>query len=160
MTKINTHVAIDSAHILNCPYDTPCNNLHGHRWEIDIELKGVTNEQTGMLIDFSTIKAYFKRLDHSFIISNFTYRKLIEPIKDSDFIKRLNIFILPGDAEPTAENLARIWANDIIKLKGHDNIKSVEINVAETPNNTAAIKVFKLTQEEQGQKEPEGNVLQ
>jgi len=107
--KIKTHISIDSAHQLHLPYESKCNNVHGHRWEIDITLIGVNNEN-GMIIDFSHIKKYFNKYDHVFL---------------NDII----------DFETTAETMSKYWATELLKLS--ENIKGVIVQVAETPNNIA-----------------------
>lgn len=107
---IKTHVSLDSAHKLNLSYGSKCNDLHGHRWEIDVTIWG-NPDKTGMIIDFTEIKKYFKDFDHCCL-----NKKL-------------------SKVEPTAENLAIYFACGVHCLSG--NIENVEIQIAETPKNVA-----------------------
>ena len=77
----------DSAHHLD-NYVGKCQFTHGHNWKFVVTIGGTINEQTGMLIDFGTLKLFVNslivdRLDH----------------------KYLNHVL---DINPTAENLA-VW---------------------------------------------------
>jgi len=110
---IKTHVSIDSAHKLELPYESKCNNLHGHRWEIDIEIKNDKTICNGMIIDFSEIKKYFNQFDHCYLND-----KLPKELKSN----------------PTAEHLAWYWANE---LKDKFKVQNIKISVAETPKNIA-----------------------
>jgi 6-pyruvoyltetrahydropterin/6-carboxytetrahydropterin synthase len=112
---IRTHVSLDSAHKLNLPYVSKCNNLHGHRWEIDVEVDGEKGSD-GMVVDFSTIKNYFEKFDHVFLNNLF----------EKDF-------------ETTAENLIDFWLNDLGKYLSEIGCKVyfLTLTVAETPKNIA-----------------------
>lgn len=128
MRFITLRVAVkcDSAHKLSLPYESRCNNLHGHCWHVGIEVEGPLGDFDDMLIDFSEIKKYMKQFDHCYF---------------NDFIPN-----------PTAENLARLWAQNIYKLgeyivsDARDTANSTEvknkftrvkITVAETEDNVA-----------------------
>ena len=65
--KLKTCVYIDSAHKLDLPYKSKCNNLHGHRWGIEVTLITDTMSGYGMVIDFSKIKGYLNRYDHVYL---------------------------------------------------------------------------------------------
>lgn len=62
--RIRTH--FDSAHFLP-NYEGECKNMHGHHWVVEIELTGEINKETGMLVDFKTIKDVVKLLDHKLL---------------------------------------------------------------------------------------------
>jgi len=44
-----------------------CCNLHGHTWEVEIEAVGNVNKETGMIVNFTTLKAIVHELDHKLI---------------------------------------------------------------------------------------------
>jgi len=113
MITIYTHVSIDSAHKLNLPYASKCNELHGHRWEIDLELVGDIDPKTGMVVDFTAIKDFFKEYDHKDLSELFSFNT-------------------------TAENMAVQWAH---KLKEKFCLQAVGIRIAETPNNVVEYEV-------------------
>ena len=117
--EIKTHVSLDSAHKLCLPYDSKCNNVHGHRWEVDIAIEGEADTDLSMIVDFTVIKEFFKQFDHVYL-------------NEMDVLKGLNT---------TAENLATFWAEALLKLlrakKEAGPVFSVRVDVAETPNNVA-----------------------
>jgi len=83
MYKIKKTISISCAHQLHLPYESKCNNLHGHNWEIVVYCKAEKLNKNGMVIDFTHIKdKIYKPLDH----------------------KNLNDVL---DFETTAENLAK-----------------------------------------------------
>tara|TARA_B100000900_G_C20524646_1_gene693649 strand:- start:344 stop:700 length:357 start_codon:yes stop_codon:yes gene_type:complete len=64
--------SIEAARSLpNLPQNHPCNNIHGHSFKVKIIVRGLVNEQTGFVIDFSEIdtafKPIFKQLDHNYL---------------------------------------------------------------------------------------------
>jgi len=77
-------VSFDAAHYLP-NYEGKCKNLHGHHWVVEVACSGKVNKRTGMVIDFTKLKAFCEGikdyLDHTLI-------------NDSEFIKN-----------PTAENI-------------------------------------------------------
>jgi 6-pyruvoyltetrahydropterin/6-carboxytetrahydropterin synthase len=56
----------DAAHHLP-GYDGACANLHGHRWEVQVEIDSDTLNDQGMVADFKMIKRVIDRLDHSYL---------------------------------------------------------------------------------------------
>jgi len=56
----------DAAHKLN-DYEGACANLHGHRWLINVIVKGYTLNKTGILIDFKDLKKIIDELDHTYL---------------------------------------------------------------------------------------------
>ncbi|MGB8452843.1 MAG: 6-carboxytetrahydropterin synthase [Anaerocolumna sp.] len=128
--------SFDSAHFL-AGYEGKCSNIHGHRWQVVIEVKSLTlqtNQQlNGMLVDFDQLKKDIKEevdfLDHVFIIEKNTLKPgTVEALEDEGFR------IIVMDFRPTAENFAKYFY-DRIKLKGYQ-VKSA--TVYETPNNCAS----------------------
>jgi len=61
--KIEHH--FDAAHKLN-DYEGKCAQLHGHRWNVTVYVKGKI-ERNGMLIDFTKIKGEIDKLDHKYL---------------------------------------------------------------------------------------------
>ena len=56
MYEIRVRDHFDAAHRL-CDYVGKCNNLHGHRWEVEIVLtSNEINIKTNMVIDFKIVK--------------------------------------------------------------------------------------------------------
>ena len=83
MYEVKKRIEISAAHYLTLDYESPCTNLHGHNWIIDVYLRSETLDKNGMVMDFSHIKKAVKdKLDH----------KVINDVVDFN---------------PTAENLAK-----------------------------------------------------
>lgn len=64
--KIKRH--FDAAHKLT-DYDGPCNRLHGHRWTIEVVVKGERLNDKNMLVDFKDLKALVEGClpDHEYL---------------------------------------------------------------------------------------------
>ena len=92
--RLTSKVEIDSSHYLR-NYDGKCADLHGHRWVVEVTVESVTDDaidsldNTGMLLDFGVIKSLINEYDH----------------------KNLNDMPEFEDINPTAENLAIVWAD-------------------------------------------------
>ena len=139
MYYLKTSAAFDSAHFL-AGYNGKCANIHGHRWTVEVKIKGEelqqSGEKRGMLIDFSDLKKAVKELadsfDHSLIYENGSLKETtIAALKDENF------HIIEVAFRPTAENFAKYFY-DILIGQGM-SIKSV--TVYETPDNCAEYEV-------------------
>ena len=92
----------ESAHHLP-NYDGPCKNLHGHTYKVEIGFQNYVDPETGMVMDFKTIKK---------IVSDLVIDKL-----DHQYLNELNIdgngYRFP-EKLPTAENMVA-WIVDILE---------------------------------------------
>lgn len=136
MYSLKTNSSFDSAHFL-AGYKGKCSNIHGHRWNVEIEVYSDSLEETGnnrgMIIDFSELKHSLSELtdalDHSFIIEKGSLKKsLLDALIDENFR------IIEVEFRPTAENFAKYFF-DQMKNKGY---KVLVVTVYETPNNCAS----------------------
>ena len=83
MYYIKKSIEISASHQLNLPYESKCNRLHGHNYNIDIYCKSKELDENGMVLDFTIVKKkIMDKLDH----------------------KNLNEVL---DVATTAENIAR-----------------------------------------------------
>ena len=119
--RLTSKVEIDSSHYLR-NYDGKCADLHGHRWVVEVTVESVTDDaidsldNTGILLDFGVIKSLINEYDH----------------------KNLNDMPEFEDINPTAENLAIVWADALtyeLLLRGIP-AKVVSVKVWETPTNS------------------------
>lgn len=95
MYTITVKHHFDAAHRLY-GYEGKCSNLHGHRWEAEIEISS-EELHDGMVIDFNSVKKVIDVLDHGTIL--WDEDPLCNALYDV-----LTIFPLPY--HPTAENIA------------------------------------------------------
>jgi 6-pyruvoyltetrahydropterin/6-carboxytetrahydropterin synthase len=63
LISISLACHFDAAHQLTLPYDSPCNGLHGHRYEVEIAASANQLEH-GMVIDYNVLKAVIDGFDH------------------------------------------------------------------------------------------------
>ncbi len=136
MYILRTQHSFDSAHFL-AGYEGKCSNIHGHGWQVVIEVKSLTlqtNQQlNGMLVDFAQLKKDIKEevnlLDHVLIIERNTLKPgTVAALEEEGF----QLMVL--DFRPTAENLAKYFY-DRMELRGYQ-VKSA--TVYETPSNCAS----------------------
>jgi len=110
--KIVTDFA--SAHSLrNYPGD--CARLHGHNWQVEVSVCSQVLNDNGIAIDFREIKKktklVVKRVDHQ-------YLNEIEPF---DVLN------------PTAENIAKYFYDEVGLLINNENVKVKDVVIWETP---------------------------
>lgn len=135
MYGLQTEAAFDSAHFLT-DYYGKCENLHGHRWRVEVTLKSEELQTEGtmrdMVLDFGVFKKAVREaaaeLDHTFLIEEGSLKPAtIAALEGEGF----SLTILPF--RTTAENLAK-WFFDKLSAQG---LPVAEVEVDETPNNRA-----------------------
>lgn len=89
MYKVSKRMEIAGAHQLRLPYESPCQNVHGHNWIVTVHCCSRKLTEYGMIVDFAKVKKVVHgELDHSFVNDK-----------------------LPDGMNPTAENMAK-WICD------------------------------------------------
>ena len=125
----------DSAHFLT-DYYGKCENLHGHRWRVTVDLAQESLQEDGtmrdMVLDFGVFKKAVRdtvdTLDHTFLIEEGSLKpETLECLRSEGF----SLTILPF--RTTAENLAH-YIFDLLVEQGFP-VSQVEVD--ETPNNRA-----------------------
>ncbi len=135
MYILTTHHEFDSAHFLK-GYNGKCANLHGHRWSVEVKVKGSNVEQSGeyrgMLVDFGKLKKDLEELtdifDHKLLAEEGSLHEETEKAFNAEGFK-----ISELSFRPTAENFAKYFYDEM-KNKEY-NVHSV--SVYETPENCA-----------------------
>ena len=141
--RITKRFSFEAGHALY-GYDGKCKNLHGHRYAIEVTVKGEIGEQThesdfGMVMDFKDAKNLIKKVivdewDHAFI----AYEKDLEVISFLNTLDNHKTVILKR--VPTAENMA-LTALEMLasafKNEFGDLIRPTKVRLYETPNNWA-----------------------
>ena len=135
MYGLNTEAAFDSAHFLT-DYYGKCENLHGHRWRMEVTLMQPELQTEGtmkdMVLDFGVFKKAVRAeadlLDHTFLVEEGSLQpETIAALESEGF----SLTILPF--RTTAENLAK-YLFDRLTAQG---FPVAEVEVDETPNNRA-----------------------
>lgn len=105
MYYVQKRMEISAAHKLNLNYDSPCQNLHGHNYIVDVYCKAEDLNENGMVIDFTVIKEkVHKVMDHNYL---------------NDIM----------DNNPTAENMAK-WICESVPYCYKVSVQETEGNVA------------------------------
>ncbi|MBT3195143.1 MAG: 6-carboxytetrahydropterin synthase QueD [Candidatus Ruthia sp.] len=121
--KIVTDFA--SAHSLR-DYPGDCSRLHGHNWQVEVSVESEVLNDLGIAIDFREIKkqtkSVVKRLDHQ-------YLNEIPPF---------------DELNPTAENIAKYFFDEVAKLINNSNVRVSEVIIWETPRASVAYSEPKL----------------
>jgi len=143
--EITTRLEFDAGHRIP-QHKSSCKNLHGHRYAIEVTIKGEvvsdkSNPNFGMVMDFKDAKELIKKTiveewDHSFIVckDDVVVLKFLKSLADHKTV----VFPLV----PTAENMALVAMN---KLKISFNkefgslITPFKVRLYETPNNWADV---------------------
>ena len=141
--EITTKLEFDAGHRIP-HHKSSCKNLHGHRYTIEVTIKGEIisdklNSDFGMVIDFKDAKELIKKIiveewDHSFIVfkDDNVVLKFLESLDGHKTV----VFPLV----PTAENMALV-AMEKLKTSFDKEfgklIKPYKVRLYETPNNWA-----------------------
>ena len=130
----------DSAHrVMN--HENKCKMLHGHRYSLKATFTASNLDNIGRIIDYGVIKEILGNwidlnLDHNTIL-NINDKELGDNISK---ITGQKIYYL--DYNPTAENIAKHILHDICPLLFKNyQIKCIDIEIFETPNCSAQIKI-------------------
>jgi len=135
MYGLKTEAAFDSAHFLT-DYYGKCENLHGHRWRVEVTLAQPELQTEGtmrdMVLDFGVFKKAVRdaaeELDHTFLIEEGSLKpETLAALESEGF----SLTVLPF--RTTAENLAH-WFYEKLTEQG---LPVAEVEVDETPNNRA-----------------------
>ena len=141
--EITTRMEFDSGHRIP-NHKSNCKNLHGHRYAIEVTLKGdiidKENESDyGMVMDFKDAKELIRKTivepwDHAFIV----FEQDLEVINFLNTLDDHKTVILKK--VPTAENMALIamqLLKDSFQKKYGEKISPIKVRLYETPNNWA-----------------------
>ena len=117
MYTIKVRSKFSSAHNLR-GYQGKCEALHGHNWNVEVEVSALEVDDTGMVLDFTELKRILNEivgeLDHKYL-------------NDIEYFKAVN---------PTSENIAR-YVHEKILYKNPDlNVSKVIVWETETSSAT------------------------
>ena len=128
MVKIGKRFKWEMGHRLLKSYSEPCQNLHGHSYEMEVIIEGTLN-QDGVVLDFGLLKEIVspivESLDHSLVLCK---DDVLVPIISEQGLK-LNV--VPYN--PTAENMAIDIVESIMShFADVEGINSVTVKIWET----------------------------
>jgi 6-pyruvoyltetrahydropterin/6-carboxytetrahydropterin synthase len=118
MYELSITARFSAAHHLK-GYVGTCAAPHGHNWEVRVFVRGSRLNETGILMDFRTLKQevdrVIKRLDHT-------------------DLSELGLF----EGNPTSENIARFLFRELSASVRGENCEISRVSVQETPGTEAS----------------------
>ncbi|MFZ3102046.1 MAG: 6-carboxytetrahydropterin synthase QueD [Desulfitobacteriaceae bacterium] len=118
MFQIAIRAHFDAAHFLR-NYPGKCSRIHGHRWDVEVCLKGNELSATGMLVDFHDLKQAVKQTIAAY---------------DHNLLNELPEFT-QENLNPTAENIAKQLFHEVKKaLEIERNTCLAWVKVYESPD--------------------------
>ena len=136
--ELKTDAHFDAAHFLT-DYHGKCENLHGHRWNVEVgiavdELQASGTEKD-MVCDFSKFKRIVREtvdeFDHTFLVEEGSLSpETIQCLESEGF----ELTVLPY--RTTAENFGKDIFDRLVKRK----LPVSFVEVRETPNNRAVVR--------------------
>ena len=140
--KIGWHKDFDSSHFLALPYDSKCLRIHGHTYNVDVEIWGELNEN-GMIFDFNHLGNLIKRLDHRILVSeNWVLDRGDGRVVVEKNGKKLELpedeVVILDKPNVTAEYIAE-WFAERIAEKAGENVKRILVKVWEDPRSYAQV---------------------
>ena len=136
---ISKDIKFDCAHMLS-NYEGKCANLHGHTYHGTVILEGDINPETGMLLDYNTIKDVVDVFDHAIIFSTTGERNPAETelYNWACRYKMRKVELVHGKS--TAETLARDIVDMFITIP---TVKAVQIKLSETDGSWTTAEAYK-----------------
>lgn len=140
--KIGWHKDFDSSHFLALPYESKCLRIHGHTYNVDVEIWGDLNEN-GMIFDFNHLSNLVKLLDHRILISESWIverggGKIIVEKNGKRLELPENETVVLNKPNVTAEYIAEWFAERIAEKTGN-NVKRIKVRIWEDPRSYAEV---------------------
>ncbi|WP_297074019.1 6-carboxytetrahydropterin synthase [Thermococcus sp.] len=140
--KIGWHKDFDSSHFLALPYESKCLRIHGHTYNVDVEIWGELNEN-GMIFDFNHLSNLVKLLDHRILVSEgWIVRKSGDRVIVEKNGKKIELpedeVVILDKPNVTAEYIAEWFAERIVEKAG-ENVKKILVKVWEDPRSYAEV---------------------
>lgn len=136
---ISKDIKFDCAHMLS-NYEGKCANLHGHTYHGTVTLEGDVDPETGMLLDYNTIKNVVDKFDHAIVFSKSSARNDAE----TELYKWARTYEMKAvellSSKSTAEGIATSIASDLVQFL---NVKSVHVRLSETDGSWAIAEATK-----------------
>lgn len=109
-TTITRVYNFNSAHWLpGVPSEHKCHSIHGHTYQVEVEVGGVVDKASGFLMDFA-------KLDEIVYPLIFGPIDPKEPITIRNKLDHALLNDVPGLGNPTAENIARWFGEKLYRI--------------------------------------------
>jgi 6-pyruvoyl-tetrahydropterin synthase len=119
------------AHQLYLPYESKCNDCHGHNAEVEVTITADALDPNGMVVDFTEIKRVVNLFDHSTI-------GVIRDITGAAVVfKKHYPEINPSTAENIALAIFELLTGVVVKL--NPQAKVVRVAFSETPSSKVLV---------------------
>ena len=147
MSWITQRIEFDSGHRV-LGHGGKCRHLHGHRYVAEVVVSAKVMNDLGMVIDFGNVKRIIgdwidSYWDHNLILN--TADPLLKLGMSHEVFAGREPFIMPGDMNPTAENMAQVLFTVCVErlefmyqpdlfVVGDNALTVQSVTIHETPN--------------------------
>lgn len=134
MNKIRRRMSISASHQLYLPYDSKCNGLHGHNYEIEVHIEAEELNKDGMVCDFTYVTHWInKQFDHKHLNERFAeMSQLFMKVGGSSLHSQVfGTAIIEPAKFTTAEVFARLICE---ALRYFYQVNVTEVQIGETNN--------------------------
>lgn len=140
MYTIRKQFKFEMAHQLFDSYSADCHeNLHGHSYILELYIRSIDLDNTGMVVDFGEVKSlvgdYINSWDHSLTMPNSFPEDYLNML--SKFTKKMHIV----SYNPTAENMAKDMFEHIQNMLKDYNFTVYKVRLHETTTGWAEYKI-------------------
>jgi len=133
MYTITKRFEFEASHKLKLTYESPCSNIHGHSYKVEITVCSNKLNEDGMVMDFSELNQL-----KDWVMENWDHATIIQESMITDGMLKefgkLFPFPLPN---VTAEYMA-LYLHDIAKDMFDKSGDEIIITIYETTNNCAS----------------------
>lgn len=136
---ISKDIKFDCAHMLS-NYEGKCANLHGHTYHGTVTLEGNVDPETGMVLDYNTIKDVVDVFDHAIIFSAPGVRNSAEiELYNWAANNSMKCVVMPT-GKSTAERITEYIASSFIQKS---NVAAVHVRLSETDGSWVIAEAYK-----------------
>lgn len=123
-----------------------CGRLHGHNYVVTVQLFGIRDADTGMLLDYGLLDEVVKPLidsfDHRYIVSQSNIRNLDPYINAAtlrgDIVQEISLSLAASTAECLSDLFVRLIRERLVERHGHAVATSIVVDVQETERSHAS----------------------
>jgi 6-pyruvoyltetrahydropterin/6-carboxytetrahydropterin synthase len=134
MYTVTKKLTFESAHKLNLPYESACNNLHGHSYIAELTIGAEKLNDVGFVIDFTEMKVIQEFLDANW--DHATVLASDDPNKD-EIIKVANKHYEIEGSNASAEIMCKYIVDVVTRTLDCTHFKFIKVRIHETAKNYA-----------------------